>query len=113
MRLTNFPKEGEVWVCALGVNLGHEQNGVNENFSRPVLIVKKFNNTMFWVIPLSTKQKPLDFYFNFTDLDGQEVSVVLAQLRLVSIKRVGRKMYDMPTDLFSEIKKRLKNFLDE
>jgi mRNA interferase MazF len=48
-----FPKEGEVWMCSLGKNIGYEQNGTNENFSRPVLIVKKFNNHIFWSVPLS------------------------------------------------------------
>jgi mRNA interferase MazF len=58
-----FPKSGEVWMCTLGVNLGREQNGGTRDFSRPVLVVQKFNNEMFWVVPLTTKQKALDFLF--------------------------------------------------
>ena len=42
--LDNFPKEGEVWMSSVGLNIGYEQNGSENNFSRPVLIVKKFNN---------------------------------------------------------------------
>lgn len=42
-----FPKAGEVWMCSLGRNIGFEQNGSGNNFSRPVLVVKKFNNKMF------------------------------------------------------------------
>ena len=52
-----FPKEREVWMSSLGKNIGYEQNGSGDQFSRPVLIIKKFNNQMFWAIPLSTKQK--------------------------------------------------------
>jgi len=59
-----FPRDGEVWMCSLGKHLGREQDGGSQDFSRPVLIVKKFNNEIFWVVPLSTKQKPLNFYFN-------------------------------------------------
>ena len=77
-----FPKEGEVWMMFCGLNVGSEQNGSGENFSRPVLMVKKFNNTMFWVVPLSTKQKEIDYYFNFTDVGGNAVSAILAQLKL-------------------------------
>ncbi len=106
-----FPKEGEVWMSAFGRNLGFEQNGAGDNFSRPVLIVKKFNNTMFWVVPLSTKQKKLDFYFNYTDLNNEKVSAILAQLKLVSVKRFTRKLHEMHHDLFLEAKKRLKSFL--
>ncbi|MFH1145912.1 MAG: hypothetical protein V1707_03050 [bacterium] len=36
-------REGEVWWCSIGLNLGHEQDGKNVFFERPVLVVKKFN----------------------------------------------------------------------
>ncbi len=45
-RLPKFPKEGEVWMSNLGKNIGFEQNGGGNNFSRPILVVKKFNNQM-------------------------------------------------------------------
>src|ERR1700674_5608642 len=35
-----FPKNGEVWMCTLGKNLGREQDGGSSDFSRPVLVVK-------------------------------------------------------------------------
>ena len=106
-----FPKEGEVWMSALGKNIGVEQNGAGDNFSRPVLIVKKFNNHMFWSVPLSTKQKSFDFYFNFTDPHGQKVSAILAQLRLVSVKRLKRKLYELPKKQMMEMKGRIRSFL--
>lgn len=106
-----FPKEGEVWICSLGKNIGYEQNGSDKNFSRPTLIIKKFNNHMFWAISLSTKQKDFDFYFNYIDPSNQKVSAILAQMKLVSIKRFNRKLYDVPNKLFDEIKQKLKSFL--
>jgi len=106
-----YPKEGEVWMCSLGKNIGYEQNGSEDTFSRPVLIVKKFNNHMFWAVPLSTKQKEFDFYFNYTDLNNQKVSAILAQMKLVSVKRLKRDVYIMPYKLFDEIKQKLKLFL--
>ena len=39
-----FPQRGEVWMCTLGKNLGREQDGSARDFSRPVLVVHKFNN---------------------------------------------------------------------
>lgn len=106
-----FPKDGEVWMSSLGKNIGYEQNGSGDNFSRPILIVKKFNNHMFWVIPLSTKQKSFDFYFNFTDPNNQKVSAILAQMKLISVKRLKRKLYDIPNKLFDEMKQKIKSFL--
>jgi len=106
-----FPKEGEVWMSSLGRNIGFEQNGSGANFSRPVLIVKKFNNHMFWCVSLSTKQKNFDFYFNYTDQNNQKVSAILAQMKLVSVKRLKRKLYELNGDKLQEIKLKLKSFL--
>ena len=105
-----FPQEREVWVSTLGWNIGREQNGAVGDFSRPVLVVKKFNNQMFWVVPLSTKQKPYDFYFNFTDPTGLKASAILAQLRLISVKRFWRLLYVFPPEMFKEVTFRLKGF---
>jgi len=106
-----FPKEGEVWMSSIGKNIGFEQNGSGDNFSRPILIVKKFNNHMFWSVSLSTKQKKIDFYYNFTDINGNKVSAILAQLKLISVKRLKRKLYDLPAKNLKEIKDKLKTFL--
>jgi mRNA interferase MazF len=106
-----FPKEGEVWMCTLGKNIGYEQNGSGESFSRPVMIIKKFNNHMFWTIALSTKQKRFDFYFNYTDPNGLKVAGILAQLKLTSQKRLKRKLYEMDISNFTEVKERLNKFL--
>ena len=104
-----FPEIGEVWVCTLGKNLGREQNGGLSDFSRPALVIKKFNNEMFWVVPLTTKQKPFDFYFNFTDPNGAPVAAILAQLRLVSINRFRRVLYVLPKQKFLKICRKLSN----
>jgi mRNA interferase MazF len=95
----------------VGLNIGYEQNGSEDNFSRPMLIIKKFNNHMFWAIPLSTKQKDLDFYFNYTDPNNKKVSAILAQMKLVSVKRLKRDIYVIPKELFDQIKQKLKSFL--
>lgn len=107
-----YPKEGEVWMSTLGKNIGFEQNGSGNNFSRPLLVVTKFNNHMFWVLPLSTKQKLFDFYYNYVDPNGLKVSTVLAQLRLVSIKRFRRKLYELPPEQLKEVKLKLQTLLN-
>lgn len=106
-----FPKEGEVWMSNLGKNIGFEQNGSGNSFSRPILIIKKFNNKMFWCVPLSTKQKNLDFYFNYTDPQNQKVSAILAQMKLISIKRLKRKMYEIDLKTLEEIKIVIKSLI--
>ena len=107
----SYPKEGEVWMCSIGKNIGFEQNGSGENYARPVLVIKKFNNKMFWTVPLSSKQKDIDFYHNFTDSDNLKVSLILAQMKLVSIKRMRRKMYDIDQNVLVVSKNKLREYL--
>jgi hypothetical protein len=66
---------------------------------------------MFWCVPLSTKQKRFDFYFNYTDPHNQKVSAILAQMKLISVKRLNRKLYEISKDSLEEIKLKLKSFL--
>jgi mRNA interferase MazF len=106
-----FLQPRDVWMASLGKNIGYEQNGSGDNFSRPILIVKKFNNQMFWIVPLSKSQKSLDFYYNYTDPLDQSVSVILAQLKLVSIKRCNRLLYRMDKMNFENIIAKLIKFL--
>ena len=106
-----FPKEREVWMSSFGKNVGFEENGAGDNFSRPVLIIKKFNNRMFWAVPLSTKQKNLNFYYNYIDPAGLSASAIIAQLRLISVKRLDRKMYELGKEDFLEIKERIRKFI--
>lgn len=109
--IKKFPKEKEVWMCYLGVNIGYEQGGKGSNFFRPVLIIKKFNNNIFWVVPLSTKQKHFDFYLNFTDPHDRKVSAILVQMKLTSIKRLERFLYSIQDEIFYQIKEKLKSLI--
>ena len=106
-----YANSGDVWIASLGQNIGVEQNGKGINFARPVLIVSKFNSQMVWVVPLSTKQKKVDFYFNFVDPYKQPNSLILAQLRLISTKRLKRKIYKLPKNQLDDIKNHLKTYL--
>ncbi len=105
--LAVVPDQKEVWVCSLGKNIGYEQNGKGDKFQRPVLILKRFNKNMYWAIPLSTKQKQFYYYFNFTDPAGTKVSAIIAQLRLISVKRLTRKLYTVPNIGFELIRSKV------
>jgi len=74
-----------------GKNIGFEQNGSGDNFSRPVLIVKKFNNHMFWCVPLSTKQKTFDFYFNYTDQKRIKSFSHFGSVKTYQYQEIGKK----------------------
>lgn len=80
-------REGDIWWCSVGVNIGSEQDGKNAYYERPVLILRKFSRTVVLTIPLTSKPKNDKHYFNFIK-DNKPYSVVLSQLRLMSTKRL-------------------------
>src|SRR5262249_20124387 len=76
--------EREIWWCALGVNVGSEQDGVSRNFERPILVVKNYDGHVLWAVPLSRTFKHSPYYF-FLQQDEKGPSVALvSQLRLIS-----------------------------
>ncbi len=107
-----FPTKGEVWMISLGKNVGYEQAGTGTHFGRPMLVVKKFNNLLFWCVPLSTKQKDFDFYYNYTDIDGRKVSGIISQMKPISIKRFDRYMHTISSKDLLGIINKIKYFLN-
>lgn len=103
-------KEGDVWWCSLGVNVGDEQDGKGRHFSRPVLILKKFNQNIFLGLPLSTAIKENRFYHRL-HFKGIDQSVVLSQLRLLDAKRLENRMGDLPSHECEKVKEKLKRLL--
>jgi len=93
---TNFPRvffhEREIWWCALGVNVGFEQDGKGDHFARPVLIFRKFNNELFWGIPLSTKIKDGVYYYQFCANDQILRVAILSRMRPMDAKRLIDKI---------------------
>jgi len=108
--VTVFCHKKEVWWCSLGLNIGFEENGKNINFERPVLILKKFNKNMFWVLPMTSRTKENRYYYKIW-YRNKYFSVILSQLRLISDKRLLRKIWLINPDDFSKIKQLTKNLL--
>lgn len=101
-------KEKEVWWCNIGLNIGDEENGKNEYFSRPVVIFKKFNKRIFLGIPLSTKIKDNRFYhtLHFKNINQ---SAMLSQIRVLEGKRLSDKMGELLEQEFQKLKEKLKD----
>lgn len=103
-------KEREIWYASLGENIGFEENGKNDRFERPILVLKKFNKNLLWVLPLTSKAKEGNYHFQFT-FEGALSSVILPQIRAISSKRLIRKMGFVPIDIFDKIRGKIKDFL--
>ena len=100
--------EREIWWCSLGLNLGDEQDGKNEYFERPVLVFRKFNDRLAWVIPLTSRLKKGIYYHTLT-YGGRDSILILSQLRLVSVKRFRRFVRKVSLDHFDLIRAKLRS----
>ena len=99
---SDYVRTKEVWWCSLGINIGFEQDGKHELFERPILVIRKLSRDVVLVVPLSSKIKNNKYCVNFVHND-QVFSALISQVRLISTKRLNRKIYEMDGALFNEI----------
>lgn len=88
-------KEGDVWWCAVGENVGVEINGKNKEFSRPVLVLKKLSQFGFLGVPLTSQEHKGTWYVPFMFKDRKQIAV-LSQVRTFSVFRLYEKMGAVP-----------------
>ena len=102
-----YPKRREVWWASIGVNIGHEQDGVGELFERPVLVIKKFANDTCLIVPMTKAGSDTKFYYKLPY--GDVISyLALTQVRTVSSKRLSRNIRRLDIDEFNIIIKNMK-----
>ena len=105
-------REQEIWWCSLGANIGIEEDGKNLLFERPVLVLRKFNKDMLWALPMTSKKKEGRFYHSFP-LHNQGRTAILSQLRVLSAKRLIRRIGKISDIQFSSLENALVSLLKE
>ena len=106
----NF-REGEIWWGKLGINIGIEQNGKGEDFSRPFLILRKYNKQHCLIVPLSTQKTGSRFSFHLDPkikFLKKESWIIFSQIRVIDSRRIFEKMGKLPDPVFTRIKKEAK-----
>ncbi|MEI8249363.1 MAG: type II toxin-antitoxin system PemK/MazF family toxin [Candidatus Taylorbacteria bacterium] len=98
-----FCNEREIWWCSIGMNIGTELFGKNELYERPVLIFKVYNRETVTIIPLTSNRKEGVYYSDIT-VNSFTSQVVLSQVRVISTKRLSRKIGRISKENFFEIK---------
>ena len=96
-------KDGEVWWCSFGENVGIEVNGKGKKFSRPTIVFRKLSAEGFLAIPLSTKTNAGTWYVPMVHR-GIDCVAVLSQVRVLSAKRLLEKCGEVDAREFQEIK---------
>lgn len=126
---------GEIWDAFLGYNVGSEQNGINSQFSRPVLIVQNnINNKRspnVIIVPLTkienrhekdiesikSKLRATEAFLHKNDIKDGEVelkhhSIILCQnIREINKTRLNYKITNINDELWDNINIALKNAL--
>lgn len=108
-----FYHEREIWWCALGINIGTEQDGTGENFDRPVLVIRGFNRDQFFGASLTGSRKENSKWHVYIGQIGDEGegSVILSQVRTIDARRLVKKMSTLDEKIFNNVVERLKGTL--
>lgn len=110
-RSAPFYHEREVWWCALGVNVGSEQDGSSKEYRRPVLILRGFGRETCLVIPLTTSTRTHPLRPAIGLIDGKAATALLSQMRVIDTKRLVRKIEVLDAKVFEEIRKTARGLL--
>ncbi|MEK7213726.1 MAG: type II toxin-antitoxin system PemK/MazF family toxin [Patescibacteria group bacterium] len=99
-----FFHEREIWWCSIGRNIGFEQNGKGDEFTRPVIIIKRLSLDTCLIIPLTTSNKRKNI-FSLGILTGEigESFAMVEQIRLIDAKRLGKKITVLDKERFDKL----------
>ncbi len=103
--------ERQIRWCRLGANIGFEQDGTGEDFSRPVLILKGFSRNVCIVIPLTTATKENEYRVSVGAVDGTKAVAIISQIRLIDTKRLDKQITTLDKKTFLRIRKAVKDLL--
>lgn len=106
--------EKEVWWLSVGLNVGFEEDGKGSDYIRPVLVLRKFNKSMFWGIPLSTTPNRGRYYYPFT-ISGNKIGsvAILSQLKNFDSNRLVKKEGVIGDKDYEEIQKRISEIVSQ
>lgn len=103
--------EREMWWVSLGQNIGVESNGKNTNFERPMIILKRFNKSSFLGVVVSSIKNEGKYYLKIKDDSERSNFVNISQVKLMSSKRLLRKVRKLSKSDFELIKNSIKNYI--
>lgn len=104
-------KEGEIWWCSLGLNIGAESFGKGDTFRRPVLVLKKLSRDLCVAIPLTSKQK-IGSWFMEINVQDETRWLMLYQIKTIDTKRFQHRMISLSQKDFVRVKEKLEGLLE-
>ncbi len=95
----------EIWWCVLGINIGAEIDGKGEDFLRPILVLRKYNQFGCLIISLSSAREVDKSNISAGIVQGKSATANLSQIRSISSQRLIEKIQVIDKDLFLYIQK--------
>ncbi len=105
-----FFLEGEVWWAALGVNIGHEIDGKNELFERPIIVLKKVNDDLLWALPITSTIRTENEFYTMR-YRGKLQTVLTSQIKIISNKRLLRLIFRLKQEEFIVLRNKVEGIL--
>ena len=102
-------KEGEIWWCNIGMNIGREIFGKGRGFSRPVIVFKKIGQDCFLGIPVTKQLKEGSWYVPIFH-SGIEQRAILSQVRVFDKKRLLKSMGTLSHKNLENLKRKFATF---
>lgn len=108
----NFPfvNDGDIWFCSVGVNVGQEQDGKHGYFERPVLVVRRWSRESFLAVPLTSKRKIGNYYFELT-IGGRISWALLTQMRIFDCRRLQRLVGKIPHSELRNLREQIRKLI--
>jgi mRNA interferase MazF len=103
-------KEGEIWWCSIGMNIGEEVYGKGINFRRPVIIFKKLSHNSCIVIPTTTQSR-MGTWYHHLNVNLKDRWAMMNQIKFISANRLFVRESFIPESDFIELKKSVATLL--
>jgi mRNA interferase MazF len=101
----------EIWWCRLGVNVGKEQDGKGDEYTRPGVILRGFGADACLIVPLTTSLHEHALRIPVGLVEGQQARANLSQIRVVDTRRLTRKVGFLDKVMFVKLRKAARDML--
>ncbi|MDP3955751.1 MAG: type II toxin-antitoxin system PemK/MazF family toxin [bacterium] len=108
-----YVMEGEIWWCAVGLNVGLETNGKrNESgeYVRPVLIVRILGREAVLAVPMSRSCHKGKYFYQINHR-GEKQSLSLHQIRCMDTRRLIRRIRKIEKTELISIREAVRNLI--
>ncbi len=99
-----YVRAGEIRWVSIGVNIGSEIDGKGSSFTRPCLILHVIGSSLALVVPFTSQKKANKQFYQRVKLNHFDSYICLSQMRVVSQKRIFKRIIKVPQEQFIKLR---------